>query len=357
MSGGGVSTPSLSSATANTPQIQPLKNPLVGVPQPLIGAEAAAGQFAGGSGAPIKGFLYPYFSASGGGNVFNPSNNTLSYDTSWGIDPAVSKLNDTFQQGAAAFGALGQTVQPGFSLFRQTGLQDIENSRQQTQSNLQQNLAQRRVQGSSFANSSISNANADFAQKSADFIAQSYLQELQASMQTTQAQYDMSTKGYNAVLQQMNVNDAMAAQMSSQMAGVMASVAETQGSLDLSAAQTNAQGSIAQAQLITQEQQMMLQASEFNAQLQASEMMGVGQLAGGLLGSGMGKSDRRVKRDIKQIGEWLNGLPIYLFRYIFDPRWFIGFMAQDVEKVMPEAVFEIGGIKHVNYRLAIMGAV
>ncbi len=355
MSGGGISVPSAATAEANTPQIKPLKTPLVGVPQPPIMSPMNNQNQVGDSGISPNTFQFPYMDASGGWTSFSPGSNTLSFKTPY-ANAAVNKLNDTFQQGAQAFGALGATVQPGFSLFRQAGLQSIENARQQTQSNLQQNLAQRRVQGSSFGNSSISNANADFAEKSANFIASSYLQELSASMATTQAQYDMSTKGYAAVLQEMNVNDALAAQMSSTMAGVMASVGETQSSLDLSAAQTNAQASVAQAQLAVQEQQMMLQASEFNAQLQASEMMGVGQLAGGLAGSAMGKSDIRVKRDIKQIGEWFNGLPVYLFRYIFDPRWFIGFMAQDVEKVMPEAVVEIGGIKHVNYRIAVNGA-
>ncbi len=324
MSGGGVSAP----------EIKPLKNPLVQVPQPGIGIPQNANYnfpgFTGGgiSGGPVPGQTGIYLNAQGA------------------MD-AVNQLNDTFQQGSQAFADLGKTVQPGFSLFRQTGLQSIENARQANQSNLQNNLAQRRVQGSSFANSSISNANADFAKQSADFIAQSYLQELNASQQLTQQQYSMATQGYQAVLNEMNLTGAMAMDYASKMGTTLASIAETQGQLDLGAAQTNAQAAIEQAK-------MQLQAQEFNAQMQMSEMMGIGQLAGGLLGGGMGKSDIRVKRDIKQIGEWFNGLPVYLFRYIFDPRWFIGFMAQDVEKVMPEAVIEISGIKHVNYAMAVL---
>jgi hypothetical protein len=65
-------------------------------------------------------------------------------------------------------------------------------------------------------------------------------------------------------------------------------------------------------------------------------------------------SDRRLKTDVKRIGYADNGLPIYTFRYLRDPLETVevGFMAQDVEKVRPEAVTEIGGIKHVNYELA-----
>jgi hypothetical protein len=78
---------------------------------------------------------------------------------------------------------------------------------------------------------------------------------------------------------------------------------------------------------------------------------------GGIL-SGVGgffsMSDRRVKKDIQVIGELFDGTPVYRFRYRHDPTntLHIGFMAQDIEKIKPEAVLEINGIKHVNYDLA-----
>ena len=69
-------------------------------------------------------------------------------------------------------------------------------------------------------------------------------------------------------------------------------------------------------------------------------------------------SDRRVKRDIKQVGALDNGLPVYLFRYLGNPAHQIGLMAQDVEKVKPEAVSETSsGIKTVNYKMAVDKAV
>jgi hypothetical protein len=78
------------------------------------------------------------------------------------------------------------------------------------------------------------------------------------------------------------------------------------------------------------------------------------------IGSGLGLasslfklSDRRFKTDVEQIGHTPNGLPIYTFRYLGDDEVHTGLMAQDVEKVKPEAVKEFGGIKHVNYELAL----
>ena len=60
-------------------------------------------------------------------------------------------------------------------------------------------------------------------------------------------------------------------------------------------------------------------------------------------------SDKRVKENIRRVGTTDGGLPIYVYNYIWDKTPQMGVMAQEVEKVNPEAVFEVGGIKAVNY--------
>ena len=65
-------------------------------------------------------------------------------------------------------------------------------------------------------------------------------------------------------------------------------------------------------------------------------------------------SDRRAKRNIRQVGRLTNGLPLYRFRYLHDDAEHVGLMAQDVEKVNPGAVVEIGGVKHVDYAKAVL---
>jgi hypothetical protein len=77
-----------------------------------------------------------------------------------------------------------------------------------------------------------------------------------------------------------------------------------------------------------------------------------GQIAGGIGSIGKIFSDRRLKEDIEQVGTLFDGTPVYRYRYINTPAFQIGLMAQDVEKVTPEAVGEFGGFKTVDYKLA-----
>lgn len=64
-------------------------------------------------------------------------------------------------------------------------------------------------------------------------------------------------------------------------------------------------------------------------------------------------SDRRLKTDIERVGTLDNGLPVFCYRYKAGGPFHIGVMAQDVEKVHPEAVVDVGGYKAVDYRKAV----
>jgi hypothetical protein len=89
---------------------------------------------------------------------------------------------------------------------------------------------------------------------------------------------------------------------------------------------------------------------------------GLGSLFGGGGGTTAGNifkfiSDRRAKKDITQVGTLFDGTPVYRYRYIGQPAFQIGLMAQDVEKYAPEAVGQIGPYKAVDYKLATDKAV
>ena len=63
-------------------------------------------------------------------------------------------------------------------------------------------------------------------------------------------------------------------------------------------------------------------------------------------------SDRRLKDNIQKIGESISGLGIYKFNYIGKAKQYIGAMADEVIKVVPEAVGNMSnGYLGVNYNL------
>ena len=71
------------------------------------------------------------------------------------------------------------------------------------------------------------------------------------------------------------------------------------------------------------------------------------QIAGSLAPFFIG-SDVRLKKNIKQIGNY-KGLGVYSFEYLWNDEPQVGVMAQEVERVNPDAVIEVGGYKMVNY--------
>ena len=78
-------------------------------------------------------------------------------------------------------------------------------------------------------------------------------------------------------------------------------------------------------------------------------MGGLFGLGGTALGGWM-KSDRRVKRDIVPLGRARNGLMLYAFRFRNEPGAHVGYMADEVARVRPDAVKpDRQGWLHVNY--------
>jgi hypothetical protein len=89
-----------------------------------------------------------------------------------------------------------------------------------------------------------------------------------------------------------------------------------------------------------------------NAQNAANSQLtqGLFQLGGAALLAPTGTfSDRRLKTNIKQIGTADNGLNVYSYNYVWGGPTQLGYMADEVEKLIPEAVGESHGYKTVNY--------
>lgn len=82
--------------------------------------------------------------------------------------------------------------------------------------------------------------------------------------------------------------------------------------------------------------------------ISGSGSLGSGQL-GSFLSSAFAASDKRLKQDIKYVGE-KNGFNVYEFAYRSNPsKKYVGVMAQEIQELLPSAVKEIDGYLAVDY--------
>ncbi|MDA9401106.1 tail fiber domain-containing protein [Bradyrhizobium sp. CCBAU 45389] len=65
-------------------------------------------------------------------------------------------------------------------------------------------------------------------------------------------------------------------------------------------------------------------------------------------------SDRRLKRDISRLGCLDSGICLYRFHYLWDDTFYIGVMAQEVERIVPNAVVH-GPDGYLRVRYDLLG--
>ena len=232
------------------------------------------------------------------------------------------QMQQWLQQASGAFGQQGASleellpmVSPAFGNLSKAALSNIENQRLSTIGDLRENLARRRVGGSSFASDAAARTDAEFAQKKAEVGAQMTLAEIDATTKLLEQITGARVNQWQTFIQQSNFESGLAAQLSSGVSSAMASNAQM--------------------------------AAQINAQNTANTM--------DLVGTGIGAtmmyllaSDRRLKTNIRPVAELSNGLTWYEFDYIWgEPSE--GVMADEVEKLYPDAVFELDGYLAVDY--------
>src|SRR6185437_1626185 len=184
----------------------------------------------GGKSAPQVNFTPPGFNAGGLSASF--AGNGYNVNPSADRTAAVGNIANTFGQQASALGNLGAQFAPGFSNLRQSQLAQISSNRTSAIGDLRQNLQSRRVLGSSFAQDAINRTSAQYDQQQRDTIAQTYLQELQASQQIIQQQFQAQVSSFQTGLTEMNFEAGLAADLTSKATASLAGAAETQAQLD-----------------------------------------------------------------------------------------------------------------------------
>ena len=179
----------------------------------------------------------------------------------------------------------------------------------------------------------------------------------QQNLASGQVLGQMAQQGYQSAAQNymtgLGQQGALAAQMGQLGAG--AQTAGLQGAQAQIGAGTLGQQTEQAGKTALYNQYLQQQAYPFQvAQFLANIAMGTGALSGSTTTTTQPMpffSDRRLKEDVKRIGESDEGLPIYKYKYKGDPneQTHIGFMADEVEQKHPEAVGIAAGYKTVDY--------
>ena len=149
------------------------------------------------------------------------------------------------------------------------------------------------------------------------------------------------------------LNDAQVSAMAQQF--IQSSIALGFGQVQAGTTMTgqaSADISAADQALIAAGQAQIQQDTNYSNSL-TSVFSSIASLAGKIAPSMIALSDVRVKNDIHLVGTMPNGIEVYSFRFVWDWMPYIGVIAQQVQKVMPEAVEEgDDGLLRVDYEKA-----
>lgn len=211
--------------------------------------------------APQVNFTPPSF--SGGGLSATFGNNGYSVSPSASRSSAVGGVAQTFANQAADIAGIRNQWTPGSSALRSSLMTALQNNRTQSLGNLRDNLAQRRILGSSFAQNSLATADQEYQQQIQQIQDQTFLQELSAQQQLQQQQYTAARGQFQTGLDEMNLEAGVAADLTGRATSALSSAATTQAQLDM-------------------------QAQTFNAQQKASYASGFGSLVGTIGGAVLG---------------------------------------------------------------------
>lgn len=282
-------------------------------------------------------------------------NNPNQWTATQSLSPQEQNLLNLSQQAQTTYGNIGNAqlsqVQGALSQPINTDYSQVRNQYINTQMgliqpqlNMQQSTLNSQLQNQGVAQGSDAWNNAQRQQN--NLISQTYANVLAGAQ---------SGVG-SAIQQQESLRDQPLNEASALLTGSQVNPGQFQSVPQTSVSPTNV--------LDAYQMQQNAQWNQYNAQMnQYSSMLGgLGGLAGTLGGAYMmSPSDRRLKTDEKEVGKLMlpgGDLPIKTFRFKGDPVRRMGFIAQDVEKTHPDAVFThpVTGVKGINYARILLAA-
>lgn len=177
------------------------------------------------------------------------ANNSISINASPERSGLVGSISDKFLEQAGLTAGLRAKVAPGFSDLRAVRLAEIENARKASISNLRDNLARRRVMGSSFGEDAIARQELEFGQAKEKVAAESFLQEIEMTNQFINQEFEQTRSAFSTKLGELNIHADLAANLGAQATDVLKASAQLRAQIAMQSAATNASLGIAQAEM------------------------------------------------------------------------------------------------------------
>lgn len=195
-----------------------------------IGASKLMGGKKGEARAPLANFQPTGISGGGLNTGFSDGNITIAPTAErLGL---VKNLASQFGAQANELGALRDMVAPGYSALRASRLGEIENARTAAVGNLRENLARRRVLGSSFGQDALTRAESEFAGQRDRVAAESFLSELEATNNLINQQFAAHRGEFQTSLDELNLEADAALKLSSKATDALAKNAQVMSALN-----------------------------------------------------------------------------------------------------------------------------
>lgn len=150
---------------------------------------------------------------------------------------AVGRSANVLGRRADELAAVRAKFRPGFGALTSARLSEIENARSRSVGNLRENLARRRLAGSSFASDAIARADREFGQAAAEARATSLLQELDVTTQLIGQEFTARQAEAERAIQELDFQADVATRLLAGVSSALQSGANLEAQLAFDAAQ------------------------------------------------------------------------------------------------------------------------
>ena len=148
-----------------------------------------------------------------------------------GVNSMLEFGSNVFQNQTNQLGALRPLVEPGFGRLTEAGINAVRDARRASMGDLRQNLARRRVRGSSFGADDISRTAAEFAKRENEFASEAFIKEMALTQDLINQEAQAAANSYLQNLSQTNFETSLAAQLSSGVTSVLSNNAQIIGGM------------------------------------------------------------------------------------------------------------------------------